>query len=148
MKRLLERIGKFFAPSPGPGETRELAWDASGYEVREHGRVLVRVPWVDVQEVFAFQVDRLTFDDLCLGFRVHAEGTFYLVSEDFAGFAPFLAYLEQRYTGLRTDWFSEVTVPAFDPNRTTLWAAPPSGTPKSSNPVLERTSQGEARRFR
>ena len=123
MKRLLTRLREAFSL---PRETREVAWDDAGFEVREHGRVLVRVQWQDIREIFAYKEDRFTVDDICLGFRAREDDIFYMVSEDFVGYRPFLTHLEQRFSGIRTDWFSEVAFPAFEPNRTTLWGEPPA----------------------
>ena len=55
----------------------------------EHDKTLARVAWSEVLEIFAYKEDRFTFDDICLGFRVREDGTFWMVSEDFVGEEPF-----------------------------------------------------------
>jgi hypothetical protein len=106
----------------GPGrEGRQVICDESGFAVVERGKTVARVVWSEVLEIFAYQEDRFTTDDICLGFRVHRDGTFWMVSEDFIGYQQLIAELERRFPGIRTDWFAEVASPAFSPNRTTLW---------------------------
>ena len=116
--KLLTRIREALGPVK---ETRQVICDESGFTVVEHGKTLARVSWSEVLEVFAYKEDRFTTDDICLGFRVHEDGTFWMVSEDFVGYKELLAELERRFSGIRTDWFAEVAFPAFVPNRTTLW---------------------------
>lgn len=118
MQKLLTRLREAFSPAK---ETRQVVYDESGFTVVEHGKTLARVAWAGVLEIFAYKEDRFTTDDICLGFRVHEDGTFWMVSEDFIGYKELLAELERRFSGIRTDWFAEVAFPAFVPNRTTLW---------------------------
>ena len=116
--KLLTKIREALDPVT---ETRQVVCDESGFTVVEQGKTLARVSWSEVLEVFAYKEDRFTTDDICLGFRVHADGTFWAVSEDFIGYKELLAELERRFSGIRTEWFAEVAFPAFAPNRTTLW---------------------------
>lgn len=95
--------------------------DEAGFSVVEDDKLLARVAWSDVLEIFAYKEDRFTYDGICLGFRVSEDGTFWMVSEDYMGYQELLAALGHRFSGIRTDWFSEVAFPAFVPNRTTLW---------------------------
>ena len=118
MQKLLTRIREAFGPAK---EMRQVVCDESGFTVVEHGKTVARVAWSEVLEVFAYKEDRFTTDDICLGFRVHEDGTFWMVSEDFIGYKELLAELERRFSGIRTDWFAEVAFPAFVLNRTTLW---------------------------
>jgi len=115
---LLTRIREVIGPLK---ETRRVLCDESGFTLVEHGKTLTRVAWSDVLEIFAYKEDRFTTDDICLGFRVHEAGTFWMVSEDFIGYKELLSELERRFSGIRTDWFADVAFPAFAVNRTTLW---------------------------
>ena len=121
MRKLFSRIRQMFGPRK---ETREVICDDSGFSVVEHGRTLTRVAWTEVVEVFAFKEDLFTVDEICLGFRVHEDGTFRMVNEDYIGYKELIAGLERRFSGIRTNWFSDVAFPAFAENRTTLWGQP------------------------
>lgn len=99
----------------------EVKFDDVGIYIFEHGKLVTQVVWTSVLEVFAYKEDRFTFDDICLGFRVNADGTYWMISEDYIGYQALLDELKRRYDGIRTDWFSEVAFPAFATNRTTLW---------------------------
>ena len=118
MQKLLTKIRQAFGPRK---ETRQVISDESGFTVVEHDKILARVAWLEVLEIFAYKEDRFTVDDICLGFRVREDGTFRMVNEDFIGFKELVAALERKFSGIRTDWFSDVAFPAFAPNRTTIW---------------------------
>jgi hypothetical protein len=118
VQKLLKRVRQAFGPRK---ESRQVVCDESGFTVVEHDKTLARVAWSEILEIFAYKEDRFTFDDICLGFRVGEDGTFWMVSEDFVGYKELVAELERRFSGIRTDWFSDVAFPAFVPNRTTLW---------------------------
>jgi hypothetical protein len=109
---------------------RVVKCDAEGFEVFEAERSQARVRWSDVVEVFAYKMDLLMYDEICIGFRVAADGTHWWVSEEFSGYRELIEELKQRFPGIREDWFSTVAFPAFVPNRTTLWGeswTPPRG---------------------
>ena len=116
--KLPSKIREAFSPAR---ETRQIVFDESGFTVVERDKTMARVSWSEVLEIFAYKEDRFTTDDICLGFRVREDGTFWMVSEDFIGYREMIAELERRFPGIRTDWFAEVAFPAFVPNRTTLW---------------------------
>ena len=118
MQKLLARVRQAFGFRK---ETRQVFCDESGFAVVEHGKTLARVAWSEVLEVFVYKEDRFTVDDICLGFRVREDGTFWMVSEDFIGYKELVAELARRFPGIRTDWFADVAFPAFAQNRTTLW---------------------------
>ena len=129
MKQLLNRIREKLSSQRG---TRVVAWDDTGFEVREHRQLLARVQWQAIREIFAYKEDLVTLDDICLGFRLRHDGSFCSVSEEFEGYAAFLAHLEHRFDGMRTGWFPAVAFPAFAPNRTTLWGEPLPNTHEST----------------
>jgi hypothetical protein len=118
MQKLLKKIRAAFEPKK---KMRRINFDDSGFCVIENGKTLARVAWFDVREIFAFKEDRFSVDDICLGFRVDDAGTYWTVNEDYLGYKKFLAALENRFTGIRTDWFREVAFPAFARNQTTIW---------------------------
>ena len=102
-------------------KNREVRFDDAGISIFEHDKLMSQVAWTSILEIFAYKEDRFTFDDICLGFRFDADGTYWMISEDYIGYQELLDELKRRYDGIRTDWFSEVAFPAFAANRTTLW---------------------------
>jgi len=108
---------------------REVCFDDTGFTVYG-GEKPVRASWAQVLEVFAYKDDRLTFDDICVGFRFEEDGSHWWVSEDYVGYEALMDELKKRFPGIRTDWFAEVSSPAFARNRTTLWGAHWSPSPK------------------
>jgi hypothetical protein len=100
---------------------RVVKCDDEGFEVFEEARSQARVRWSDVLEVFAYKMDLFMYDEICIGFRVSADGTHWWVSEEFIGYRELIEELRHRFPGIREDWFSTVAFPAFVPNRTTLW---------------------------
>ena len=74
-------------------ETRQVVCDESGFTVVDHGKTLARILWSEVLEIFAYKEDRFTIDDICLGFRVQQDGTFWMVSEDFIGYKQLVSEL-------------------------------------------------------
>ena len=105
--------------------THEIILDDSGFSVKELGANVAHIRWSDVIEIFAFKRDVLTYDLICLGFRVSDDGTFWEVTEDFENYDQLEAELKREFPGIRTDWFCEVGFPAFEANRTTIWGERP-----------------------
>jgi len=96
-----------------------------------HGFVLHRGPhrwpvaWKAIIGAVAFKRDELTVDTVCLDLSL-ADGTSFLLSEDCAGWIPFLESLAQEVPGFPawTTWLPGVTTPAFAPNVTQVFGAP------------------------
>jgi hypothetical protein len=101
---------------------REIKIDASGFTVFEAGDPAgTRCTWADVVEVFAYKIDLFSYDEICVGFRFDGAGNHWWVGESYTGYTDLLEELPRRFPGIRTDWFSEVTHPAFATNRTIIW---------------------------
>lgn len=116
---LFSKLKKRFSPP-------EMAVRCSdqGLEILKDETVQSRVSWTDVREIFAYKDDLFTYDDICVGFRVADDGTYYWVSEDFIGYEAMLKELKIHYPGFREDWFGTAAFPAFAYNRTTIWGEP------------------------
>ena len=95
--------------------------EASGFSVTVRDKVVLYINWADVREVVAFKEDLFAHDEICVGFRTDETDSYPRVEEDFVHYEELLQELPRRFPGLRTDWFSDVAVPAFAPNWTTLW---------------------------
>ena len=102
-------------------DSREVRFNDAGISIFVFEKLVTQIDWTSVLEVFAYKEDRFTFDGICLGFRVNADGTYWIICEDFTGYQALLDELNRRYDGIRTDWFPEVAFPPFATNRTTLW---------------------------
>lgn len=100
---------------------REVRFDDSGFTIRDGRKEPVTGSWAMVKEVFAFKLDRFTYDDICIGLRFDSSGNYWWISEVDVGYQDFMKELKRRFPGIREDWFAEVAVPAFLENRTTLW---------------------------
>jgi hypothetical protein len=61
------------------------------------------------------------YDLICIGFRIADDGSGWEIDEKMPGYNAVLAAAEKAFPGMRTDWFWEVAVPAFERNLTTLW---------------------------
>lgn len=103
---------------------RTVRFDDDGFTVVVKKEEKAQVPWSSVREVFAFKHDLFSIDEICLGFRIDASGTYYWAGEGDVGFKELMVEVERRLPGIRTDWFGEVAVPAFSENRTTIWGEP------------------------
>jgi len=109
---------------------RTVRFDSDGFEILMKEEVQVRVLWAAVVEVAAFKRDLFSIDEICLGFRLDGEESFWRTGEEDIGFREFHSEVEKRFPGIRTDWFHEVAVPAFKENWTSIWQRQGMGTPK------------------
>ncbi len=99
--------------------------DATGFSTATAtGENVFRIEWADVREIVAFKEDIFSYDEICVGFRVADEDTYWRVTEEFTGYTELLQELETRFPRIRTEWFKEVAFPAFVPNWTVLWGTP------------------------
>jgi len=78
--------------------------------------------WDDVTEIVAYKLDMLSYDVICLGFRLRGSDTFIEVAEECSGYKELLVAVEQQFP-LAENWFSKVAFPAFELNWLTLWKA-------------------------
>jgi hypothetical protein len=102
----------------------EVRLDDNGFVVVLKEEVKGRVLWASVVEIYAFKRDFFAIDEICLGFRCDETGFDEWAGEEDIGYAALQKEVERRFSGIRTDWFQEVAVPAFQMNRTTLWGVP------------------------
>jgi hypothetical protein len=98
-----------------------------GFVLATDGESLHRVRWSDVEEVFAFKLDLLTTDCICLGFRIsdnksgQTPGTIVCVNEEMVGWDELSQAIAHAYPEYKEGWWSEVAFPAFATNYTTVW---------------------------
>ncbi len=78
------------------------------------------VAWLAVEAIAAYKRDLITYDDICLAFKVE-DSSWVEMSEDEPGFETLMAEVERRYPEMPPDWFREVMHPAFAPNYRVLW---------------------------
>jgi hypothetical protein len=75
------------------------------------------IAWVDIESVFAYKVDWMTFDDVHINLIV--KGEIVNIREDIDGFDTFIENLHQHLPGLKNYWI--VVQPAFETNFTMLY---------------------------
>jgi hypothetical protein len=97
-----------------------LRWKPSALTVRvsdecvmllEGDRQCARVVWNDVREVVTFKRDLLTYDDICLAFRV--DDGWVVISEDAEGWSALTSALVHRFPTIAPDWYQTVMLPPF-----------------------------------
>ena len=121
MHAFVANLKKRFSSQPPQWEVR---LEPDGYTVLRDGVFQVQGRWSEVREVFAYKDDLFSYDEICIGFRHADDGSYWWVGEGFTGYPAFLQELEARFPEMRRDWFSEVAIPAFARNQTTLWGVP------------------------
>jgi hypothetical protein len=99
----------------------EIRLTGDGFERLRKQRLLFRICWSEVKEILAFKVDQLTFDCICLGFRISNQGHYYQVDEEMMGYRELVEEIEQRFPDHNPRWFHQVAFPAFATNYTTVW---------------------------
>ncbi len=84
------------------------------------------VRWSNVKEVFAFKLDLLTVDCICLGFHVSQDtGEYtYQVTEEMSGYRELVEKMQCIYPDHNKDWWTQVAFPAFATNYITIWRRP------------------------
>jgi hypothetical protein len=100
---------------------RVIHMDEDGFSVSLDDSDAARVDWSSVNEVAAFKHDLFGFDEICLGFRCDSDDRFCWVGEEDIGFRELRAKVEQHFDGIPEDWWSAVTLPAFEENWTSIW---------------------------
>ena len=110
---------------PQPLPTR-VQWDAEAVRVFAGELETERFRWADLTGVYAFKQDCCGFDRIWVAFEATGLTKPSLVHEETHGFAAFLAEMERRCAGSRTDWWSAVALPAFAENVTIIWQAEPT----------------------
>jgi hypothetical protein len=81
-----------------------------------------RISWSEVAEIWTYKVDLWSYDDICLWFgRRDSMGV--EVAESMPGWKELCEAMMVRFPGIRTDWWNQVVLPAFEPNQALLWKA-------------------------
>jgi hypothetical protein len=74
-------------------------------------RQCAQVVWNEVREVVTFKRDLLTYDDICLAFRV--DDGWVVISEDAEGWSALTSALGRRFPTIPPDWYQTVMLPPF-----------------------------------
>ena len=126
---------------PSDPEPRFVRLDEEGFSLSQYGKISVRVQWSDVVEICAFKRDLFAIDEICFGFRLKDTQQLLCAGEQDVGFENLQPEMEQKFSGIRRDWFREVAGPAFAENWTLLWqiAEAPHEKEKQPNQTLDPT---------
>jgi hypothetical protein len=73
IKNIKEKISRILSPDQ---PKREVRFDDSGFTILDGKKKPVIGSWAMVYEVFAFKLDRFTYDDICIGLRFDSSGNF------------------------------------------------------------------------
>lgn len=87
-------------------------------------QTLSQVRWSDVKEIFAFKLDLLTTDCVCVGIRVTDTGDYYKVNEEMPGYSDLVAEMQRVFPDYNKEWWLQVAFPAFATNFTPVWGDP------------------------
>jgi hypothetical protein len=98
-----------------------LRFDSHGLRIETNGQLSETLCWASVLEVFAFKEDVFAYDIICIGFRTDDNGTYWKIDEECDGYKDLLGLLPMVFTGMRSDWFSDVAFPAFMACVVSLW---------------------------
>ena len=78
------------------------------------------LPWSEVQEILVFKRDLFAVDLICIAFKL-SENKFIEINEEMVGYHDLQSWLPKLFSGIREDWFLDVTFPAFAKNQLTIW---------------------------
>lgn len=117
-------FAKLVSLLPSGPVKRTIRYDDAGFAVIAQEGVTVQITWDSVVEIVVFKRDHFSFDEICFGFRCRGRDDYEWVGEEDLEFSAFQAEVEKRYSGIRTDWFKEVAVPALHENWTVIWGSP------------------------
>ena len=101
-------------------------------ERRGEKAVEEKVAWDDIAFVFAYKLDCLTFDKICLALADASRNVRMQVTEDDAGYPMLIEQLPTYLSGCLApaDWFMRVTFPAFETQWTELYRRRAEETPE------------------
>lgn len=102
------------------GDTVKVVLEADGFQVCQEDAVQ-QVPWADVREIVTYKEDLLSYDNICLAFRLSDEDDWLVVDEEGEGFKDLAEAMKKQFPNVPSDWHSEVMFPAFVTNYRVLW---------------------------
>ncbi|MEQ8843394.1 MAG: hypothetical protein RIB58_00960 [Phycisphaerales bacterium] len=88
------------------------------------GKDFTTFEWRSVVRIEAFKIDLYTVDCIAIEFTLD-DGVRVCMHEDFEGFTSLVKEIERVFDGIPDEWWTTVAFPAFEENRTLLWARPP-----------------------
>ena len=89
---------------------------------RRHGDEVIRLPWDQVINVFAYKRDLYAYDEIC--FVIESPYCRIEVREGVEGYAGLIPYMENHIPGFPTekDWWEAVVLPPFEQNWTKIYS--------------------------
>jgi hypothetical protein len=132
---LLDKIKNFFKPSPPPKPVRErdrikpvavsntgdagiFTYTANGFTIA-HKDEEYDVPWHEVEELVAYKLDLMAYDEICLD--ILHNGSKHTITEDTPGWHLFVEKTKSVYPGIDMYWDSKIVYPSFATNLTVLY---------------------------
>ena len=81
---------------------------------------LKKIKWTQIQSIFAYKVDLLTTDEICIDVFCDYDISF-RVTEETAGWFVFLERLKEQFPTIEEDWNINIAQPAFATNLTLVY---------------------------
>lgn len=101
-----------------------ITFDEQRMYYKRNEKVIEKLSWESVLEIFAFKRDLFSVDLICIGFRIDDEGVYFEIDEEMQGFKELEIFLPTRFKGIDKNWFTGVAFPAFETNLVSLWGDP------------------------
>jgi hypothetical protein len=96
-----------------------------GLVVNKNGRFDSEARWVNIDKIFAYKRDLLTYDSIFLAFL--CGDVLITVDESFDGFSDLMVRLNEVFPGTDENWYVDMsTQPAFEEMSAIFWERPSS----------------------
>jgi hypothetical protein len=76
--------------------------------------------WEEIQTVYGYKVDLLTYDEVCIDVYTIDEKKF-TITESTGGWFQFISRLSENIKSIEIDWYVKIANPAFEKNLTLLY---------------------------
>ena len=82
-------------------------------------QVIATIRWDEIEEICAYKADKLTVDEVCIGFRTQSR--WYEIGEFHPEFQAVVSVMHRHLNAFPNGWYEEVELPPFATNYRTLW---------------------------
>jgi hypothetical protein len=79
-----------------------------------------KIEWIMIQTIFAYKIDLMTIDEVCIDVFCDNNVSFRL-TEETAGWYVFLKRLQEQFPTIDNDWSAKIEQPAFATNLTLVY---------------------------
>ena len=118
MLPFLQRLMNWSKPMP-LFESRRIHIDSDVVRIHIEGQKPIEFRWAEVLEIATYKRDWLTFDEICLSFKL--ADRVIVASEEMEGWLELVEALPSHFPDIPRDWKREVMFPAFEPKSRMLY---------------------------